>query len=241
MPQQVPNFEFSDNAKALRQHVFEHWCEHGRGPTLRDAHEATGLSRREIVQAYKELQLGIVVTVDEDTQNCNLVKAPPFSAFPSQVKACIDGQFHSFVGCASESIAFSHMPPFKDKEVRLESHCACCLSPVTLVSRNFELQSVEPEGVLLHISTSPYDWNNVDMRRMCDSMNFVYDAEHADRYERQTATRGVLVNLDQAKLFVSGVANERMWNYHWAPGTMHPRAVIKGFQALGVDTSNWGE
>jgi hypothetical protein len=241
MPQQVPSFEFSDNAKALRQHVFEHWCEHGRGPTLRDAHEATGLSRREIVQAYKELQLGIVVTVDEDTQNCNLVKAPPFSAFPSQVKAYIDGQFHSFVGCASESIAFSHMPPFKDKEVRLESHCACCLSPVTLVSRNFELQSVEPEGVLLHISTSPYDWNNVDMRRMCDSMNFVYDAEHADRYERQTASRGVLVNLDQAKLFVSGVANERMWNYHWAPGTMHPRAVIKGFQALGVDTSNWGE
>jgi hypothetical protein len=241
MPQNVPAFEFTDNAKQVRQYVFDHWCEHGVGPTLRDVHEATGLDRRHIIQAYKELQLGNVVTVDEDTQNCNLVKAPPFSAFPSQVKAFIDGTFHSFVGCASESIAFSHMPPFKDKDVRLESHCVCCLEPVTLVSKNFEMQSVEPPGVLLHISTSPYDWNNVDMRRMCDSMNFVHDAEHAERYERQTGTRGVLVNLEQAKYFVQGVANERMWNYHWLPGQLNPRAVIKGFQALGVDTTNWGE
>jgi len=28
------------------------------------------------------------------------------------------------------------------------------------------------------------------MERMCDSMNFVIDADHADRYERMTATRG---------------------------------------------------
>ena len=51
----------------------------------------------------------------------------------------------------------------------------------------------------------------------------------------------MLVNLDQAKMFVQNVANERMWNYHWAPGTMNPRAVIKGFQMMGVDTSPWGE
>ena len=108
-----------------------------------------------IIQAYKELQLGIVITVDENTQNCNLLKAPPFSSFPSQVRAYIDDEFHSFVGCASEAVAFSHMPPFKDKTVRLESHCACCLAPVTLVSKNFELQSVTPPGVFLHISLSP--------------------------------------------------------------------------------------
>ena len=42
-------------------------------------------------------------------------------------------------------------------------------------------------------------------------------------------------------IHVQNVANERMWNYHWAPGTMNPRAVIKGFQMMGVDTSPWGE
>ena len=119
--------------------MFDFWCEHGRGPTLREVHEATELDRRSIMAAYKELQLGIVVAVQEDTQNCNLLKAPPFSSFPTQVRAYIDDEFHSFVGCASEAVAFSHMPPFKDKTVRLESHCACCLEPVTLVSKNFEL------------------------------------------------------------------------------------------------------
>jgi len=239
MPQNVPEFEFSDNAKKVRAFVFEHWCEHGRGPTLLEVHQATELDRRRIIQAYKELQLGIDVVVAEDTQNCNLLKAPPFSSFPSQVRAYIDDKFHSFVGCASEAIAFSHMPPFKDKTVRLESHCACCLTPITLISKNFELQSVSPPGVFLHISLSPYDWNNVDMSRMCDSMNYVIDAEHADRYERQISARGVLVNLDQAKMFVQNVANERMYNFHWKPGTLNPRAVIKGFKMMGVDTSPW--
>jgi hypothetical protein len=241
MPQNVPAFEFSEDALKIRALIFDFWCEHGRGPTLREVHEETELERRRITQAYKELQLGIVITVDEDTQNCNLVKAPPFSSFPSQVRAYVDEKFHSFVGCASEAVAFSHMPPFRDKTVRLESHCACCLAPVTLISKNFELQSVTPPGVMLHISLSPYEWNNVDMRRMCDSMNYVIDDEHADRYERQTSTRGIRVNLDQAKMFVQGVANERMWNFHWKPGTLNPRAVIKGFKMMGVDTSPWGE
>ncbi|MCU1428341.1 MAG: hypothetical protein JWL83_2341 [Actinomycetia bacterium] len=239
MPQNVPTFEFTEDALRLRAFVFEFWCENGRGPTLREAHEELGLDRHQIIGAYKQLQLGIVVVVDEDSQNCNLVKAPPFSSFPSQVRAYVDDEFHSFAGCASEAVAFSNMPPFKDKTVRIESHCACCLEPVTLVSRNFELQSVSPEGVMLHISLSPWDWNNVDMRNMCDSMNFVYDAEHAERYERQTSKRGVLVNLDQAKMFVSNVAKERMWNFHWAPGTLNPKAVIKGFQMMGVDVSPW--
>lgn len=241
MPQNVPEFAFTDEAKQVRAFIFDHWAANGHGPTLREVHEATGLDRRRIVQAYKELQLGIVITVDEDTHNCNLLKAPPFSSFPSQVRAYIDDEFHSFVGCASESIAFSHMPPFKDRTVRLESHCACCLEPITLVSRNFEMQSVTPPGVMLHMSLSPYEWNNVSMLRMCDAMNFVIDAEHAERYERQISARGVLATLDQAKMFVQNVANERMWNYHWKPGIMNPRMVIKGFKMMGVDTSPWGE
>jgi hypothetical protein len=241
MPQNVPPFDLSEDALRIRALIFELWSEHGRAPTLREVHEATGLARREILAAYKELQLAIVITVQEDTQNGNLLKAPPFASFPTQVRAYVDDEFHSFAGCASEAVAFSHMPPFKDKTVRLESHCACCLAPVTLVSRNFELQSVEPPGVLLHMSLHPFDWNNVDMVRMCDSMNFVHDAEHAARYERQTASRGILLDMDQVKMFVSGVANERMWNYHWKPGTMNPKAVLKGFKMMGVDVSPWDD
>ncbi len=239
MPQNVPTLTFSDDALAVRAFVFEFWCEHGRGPNLRDVHTALGMDRRRIIAAYKQLQLGIVVTVDEDTQNCNLIKAPPFSSFPSQVEAFIDGEFHSYVGCASESIAFSHMPPFKDKEVRLEGFCACCLEPITMVSKNFELQSCSPEGIFLHISSSPHDWNNYTMELMCDSMNFVIDAEHADRYERQVCRRGVLVNLTQAKQFVKYVADQRMWNYHWQAGVMMPEVVIDIFRGMGVDVSNW--
>ena len=53
MAQDVPPFEWSEDALKVRQFVYEHWCEHGVGPNLRDVHEATGLSRRQVVQAYK--------------------------------------------------------------------------------------------------------------------------------------------------------------------------------------------
>ena len=53
MPQNIPEFRFSDDALKLRQFVYEHWCAHGHGPNLRSAHEGTGLSREQILEAYK--------------------------------------------------------------------------------------------------------------------------------------------------------------------------------------------
>ena len=239
MPQNVPMFEWTDEALRLRQFVYEHWCGRGVGPDLRDVHEALGLPRQRIVQAYKELQLGIICVVDQDTQNCNLIKFQPFSSFPSQVKAFVDGGFHSYIGCAMESMAASAMPPWAGKEIRFESWCACCFTPVSFTAREGEILSREPEQFLIHVSASPWDWGNVDIVRMCDSMNFVLDASHAERYERQVCRRGVLFTTDQAQLFVSATARNRMHDYHWPPSQMTPEVIIKGIEALGVDVGNW--
>ena len=128
MAQYVPrNMEWSERALQVRQFVFDFWAETGPGPNLRQVHEGTQLGRRDIVQAYKELQTGIVMVVDQDSPNCDILKIPPYSAFPSQVEMYIDDEFHSFIGCAHEAVAVSNMPHFKGKEVRLESYCACCL------------------------------------------------------------------------------------------------------------------
>jgi len=239
VPQNVPVFKFSDHALALRQFVYEHWCEHGHGPTLLEVKTATGLSRRQAQQAYKELQLGTIVVIDQDSSNASLIKCQPFSSFPSQVKAFVDGEFHSFAGCAMESVAFSKMPPFAGKEVRFDSFCACCLQPITLTNKDLQYTSVDPEGVLIHVGLSPYEWNNVDIQRMCDSMNFVVDAGHAERWEEQTARRGVLFTLDQATEFVRSTAENRMYDYHWGVVPVMPEIIIDFAKALGVDVSVW--
>lgn len=240
MPQNVPPFEWTDNAVRLRAFVYDHWCEHGRGPTLRDVHEALGLDRWAIVQAYKELQLGLICVVDQDTQNCNVLKFQPFSSFPSQVKGYVDGAFHSFVGCAMEAMAFNQMPPFAGRDVRVEGWCACCFEPIAFHATDGEITRAEPGEVFVHVSRSPYFWANTDITGMCDSMNFVLDAEHAERYERQVGIRGVLFSLEQAQWFTSATAKERMHNHHWPPGQLVPDAVIKIVRKLGVDTTNWG-
>jgi len=237
MPQHVPPFEFSSEAKALRAFVYEHWCATGRGPNLRAVHEGTGLDRRQIVQAYKELQLGIVCVVDQDSQNCNVLKFQPFSSYPSQVEVWRDGTFHSYAGCALESVAISRMPPFEGQDLELRSYCACCLAPIALRARDGVVRGAD--GVRVHISTSPWDWNNDDIVHQCDSMNFVLDAAHAERYERIVCRRGVLLTIEQAAAFVRATADARMWDPDWPPATLDPRAVVAGMKRLGVDVSAW--
>ena len=240
MPQNVPTFQFSPEALRLRQFLYEYWCAHGHGPNLRAAHEATGLGRRELIAAYGELDLGLTCTVDHDTQNCNLLKLQPFSSYPSQVEVHVDGRFHCWAGCAMESVALSRMPPFAGKEIRLESYCACCLAPVTLVTRDGEILSRTPASVLIHVSSSPRDWNRTNIVCMCDSMNYVHDADHALVHERNHSRRGVLFTLEQAQRFVADTGKNRMWRYEWPPVQFNPDRVIAGIKSLGVDVSNWG-
>ena len=87
---------------------------------LRECHEALGLDRRAIQQAYKLLDLGLNLTVDQRTQNLNLLKAPPFSAFPTQV-AMYDAQgFHSYIGCPHEALGASNAPQVRVQTLRFE-------------------------------------------------------------------------------------------------------------------------
>jgi hypothetical protein len=239
MTQQVPEFQFSDEALRLRQFIYEYWAKHGHGPNLRAAHEGTGLGREDLLRTYRQLDLGVICVVDHDSQNCNLLKAQPFSSFPSQVEVHLDGRFHCYAGCAMESMAISKMPPFAGKEVRLESYCACCLSPVSITTRDGEVLTRDPDSVLIHVSLSPWDWNTTNITSMCDGMNFVRDAEHALTYEKKIARRGVLFRLDQAQKFVADTAKNRMVRYDWPPVRVVPEKIIAGIRALGVDVSNW--
>jgi Alkylmercury lyase len=232
MPQNVPAFQFSDDAKRVRQFVYEHWCREGRGPNLRETHAATGLDRTRLVEVYRELDLGLILTVQQDTQNVSILKCQPFSSYPSQVAVYLDGRFHCWAGCAMESVAISRMPPFAGKTLGLESYCACCLAPISLTVRDGAVLSATPAEPLIHVST--------DIVCMCDSMNFVRDAEHAAAYERQVARRGVLFTMEQARRFVAGTGENRMHRYDWEPVPLIPARVIAGVKALGVDVSNWG-
>lgn len=237
MLQDLPPFEFDETALAVREFLYEFWCEHGRGPNLRDVAAGTGLARERIVAAYRQLEYGIILVADHTTQNVNLLKLQPFSSYPSQVQVHVDGVFHSFAGCAMESVAVSRMPPFAGKRLTLESYCACCLAPITLDASGGEVTG--PAGVLIHVSSTPHEWGVPDIMSMCDSMNYVLDADHAGRHERRIGRRGVLFTLAQAQAFVAATAEERMWHREWPPGRLVGRYVVRFVESLGVDVSNW--
>lgn len=241
MAQYVPYpMEWSERALRVRQFVFDYWAEQRRGPNLRAVHEGTGLARRDIVQAYKELQTGIVVVVDQDSPNCDILKIPPYSAFPSQVEMYVDDEFHSFIGCAHEAVAVSKMPHFEGKEVRLESYCACCLEPITFWSKEFVITRYAPQEPLVHVGAPMWDWVHDDMKSMCDHTNFVLDRAHGERYETQIGRRGVYFTMDQVRRYVEPAVGTRGWDYHWPSQSMSPEGLVTRLEALGVDLSPWG-
>lgn len=237
MLQDLPPFEFDENALVVREFLYEFWCEHGRGPNLRDVSGATGLGRERILRAYRQLEYGIILVADHRSQNANLLKLQPFSSYPTQVQVHVEGRFHSFAGCAMESVAVSRMPPFAGKAITLESYCACCLAPLTLEARDGDVTG--PDGIMIHVSTSPYEWGVPDIMSMCDSMNYVVDADHAGRHERRIGRRGALFTLAQAREFVAATASERMWHREWPPGRLVGKYIVDHIASLGVDVSGW--
>ena len=240
MAQYVPLVEWTDESLLLRKFIFDFWADTGRAPNLRQMHEGTELSRRQIVQALKLLQTGIVVVVDQDSPNCDILKAPPYSAFPSQVEMYVNDQFHSFIGCAHEAVAVSNMPHFHGNEVRLESYCACCLEPITMWSKSFDIQRTTPADPLVHIAVPSWDWVHDDMKYMCDNTNLVIDREHGERYEKMIGRRGIYMTLDQVRRYVEPAVGVRGWDYHWAPQSMNPELIFDRMRSLGVDISAWG-
>ncbi len=239
MPQNVPDFRFSDDAIKVRQFLYEFWCARGYPPDLRDAAEATGFTRRRLMQVYRELDLGIMIVIDQEADNVNLLKCMPFSAYPTQARLIIDGRFNGYLGCAMEAMAASKMPPFAGKSCNIEAHCACCLAPIGIVMSDGALTSAAPQSALIHVSLSPWYWNTTNVMRMCDSMNFVIDRSHAQRYERQTGRVGALFTMQQAIAFVSRGVATRMWDPHRAPDFIRPAELFEGLKSLGVDLSVW--
>jgi hypothetical protein len=239
MPQQVPDIAWTDDALRLRQFVFDFWFEHRRPPMLSDCREGTGLDRRSIQQAYKLLDLGLNVTVDQRTQNMHLLKAPPFSAYPTQVAMYDDEGFHSYIGCPHEALGASNSPQVRGKTLRFEMFCACCLDPIWVILRDYEILDASHPQLLIHVTQTPWDWNNVDMIGMCDATNIVIDPDHGERYERMQSARAVTMTLEQAREYIRFVAERRLWDYHWPALSMDPAAILERLSGLGIDVSAW--
>ena len=238
--QLIPSFDWSENAKKVREFVYVYWGENSHPPGMLDIHQATGLGRRDIQNALYELQMGGMCTLDLESPHLSMLRFLPYAAYPTVVKGFIGDRFLGYIGCAMESVAFSKMPAYQDQEVRIESYCTCCLTPVTVKSKNGE--STEwPDGLLVHVGLTPHEWNRVNHNPMCDTMNFVIDADHADRYERMTSRRGVLFSKEQAHALVKGVADNRQWDYEWVQGTGDPSGTLAAIKMIGVDVSNWEE
>jgi hypothetical protein len=151
-----------------------------------------------------------------------------------------EGRFHSYVGCPAEAISISAMPMFHESVLTFRSSCECCYEPIELQIKNMEVVASSTPEPLVSMVGSPYEWEHgVSADRVCDSIHFVLDAEHARRYEHQVNRTGITITLEQLRGVSSGVATRRMWDPDFPPIWIDGQKAVEGYGAMGVDVSAW--
>jgi hypothetical protein len=237
--QQVPPFDFTPSAKAVRAFLYRYFCEYGSAPDLRRIHGATQLPRRVILDALDELELGLMVVCDEAAETRPILRVPPFSSYRTGYDIIVDGRPLGFAGCAMESTAISRLPAMAGRRVTIEASCGCCLAPITLTMTDAEVLDVTPQTTVLHISSHPRTWANPGLTGMCDTMRFVVDASHAEEVERLLGARGVTLTIEQACGFTGPTAAIRMHDLSAPPDRIVVPLIFDKLRDLGVDISVW--
>src|SRR5207237_1978249 len=80
----------------------------------------------------------------------------PFSSIPTLYRLSVDGAPNGYAQCGLEALAVSWL--FPDREVRVDSLCPDCGSPINLAMRSGELRSMSPDAVVAHTNVAVAKW-----------------------------------------------------------------------------------
>lgn len=240
--EKAPTREWSPDARALINVVYQFWADNHRPPNYLDLHQATGISPRRARRLFRELQEGFALKAQDQIVGLSIEKAPPFSATPTTIAAFDGDEFISYVGCPMEGMTVGPLPPFEDTTLTLRSFCACCAEPIELKVRRQEVLSANPSEPLVAVVRSPWDWEGgVTSDIVCDSFHYVLDREHAARFERRIGRRGTTMTLAQVAEMTGGIAAGRMKDPHYPQIRIEAQPLVDYLTNLGVDFSVWAE
>ena len=157
-----------------RLFIFEHFVRHARPPVCEELMNEFSLSRDDATQLLRELETARHIALVPGT--ARILMAFPFSAIATPFNVTTQGQTY-FANCAWDAIAFHAM--LRD-DVRVDSFCHHCGTPIIIELRDGRATRVEPQEALVYLALRPTEWWGNIVTTCSNTMVFFASDEHRD-------------------------------------------------------------
>lgn len=158
----------------VRQHIFERCVQDARAPVVEELMTAFALSRDETTRVLRELESARHIALVPGS--ARILMAFPFSAVTTPFRVRARGRDY-FANCAWDAVAFHAM--LRD-DVRIDSYCHHCGTPVAIELREGRATLVEPAETIVHLALRPTQWWENIVTTCSNTMVFFASPDHRD-------------------------------------------------------------
>lgn len=215
----------------VRLSIFEHFLQHGRAPVCEHLMTEFSLSREEATGILRELEAARHIALVPGT--ARILMAFPFSAIATPFEVTTRGQTF-FANCAWDAIAFHAM---LREDVRVDSFCHHCATPIAIELRDGRATRVEPEETLVYLALRPTEWWGNIVATCSNTMVFFASPEHRDASDLcAPPDRAASLTPDEVHALSGPIYRTKLERGYARPGR---EELLAHFAALGLTGDYW--
>jgi len=217
--------------QGVRLFIFEQFLEHAAPPVVEQLMNRFLLSRSAASEVLHELESARHIALVRGTDR--ILMAWPFAAVATPFRATARGRSY-FANCAWDAIAFHAM---LGDDVRVESFCHHCATPITIELRGGRATSVDPPEALVYFAVRAAQWWDDIINTCSNTMVFFASPQHRDASDISAAAdQGASLTLDQVHtLSTLSYSNKFAIDYERPP----KEAYLAHFAAIGLTGDYW--
>jgi hypothetical protein len=215
----------------VRKLVFDHFLVHAAPPVVEEVMSAFALSRAEVIEVLRGLEAARHIALVKGTGR--ILMAFPFSGIATPFRVTVGGRDY-FANCAWDAIAFHTM---LRANVRVDSFCHHCATPINLQLRDGAAVHVEPKEAIVYLALPPTRWWDDIVTTCSNTMVFFASPMHRDASDLCARADAAATLTPQQVLALSGPIYERKLAIDYTRPSREE--LLAHFAAIGLTDPYW--
>ncbi len=146
--------DVSLTARQVRKLIQDSFVATGRAPVLADLMRSPGISREEVLQAFREIATIDTFWVEKGTENIRILS--PFANLPTPYKITVDGAQKWDAVCGIEALGI--WVYFPGKVVQVDAYCRDCGAPMRLKLKDGQILERPDDPMVAHLGVPVARW-----------------------------------------------------------------------------------
>jgi hypothetical protein len=215
----------------VRLFIMERFLEQAAPPVAEQLMHEFSLSRDAAAGVLRDLEAARHIALVKGTDR--ILMAFPFSAIATPFRSTVRGRSY-FANCAWDSIAFHTM---LGDDVRVESFCQHCATPIQIELRDGRATLVDPAATLVYLALRPTEWWTDIVTTCGNTMVFFASPEHRDASDLCVGPDQAASLTPDQTLVLSGPTYARKLALDYARPSRE--ALLAHFAAIGLTGEYW--